>query len=167
MKGKHNNRSKQLKAALASSSGGHWEELMWISGLGEKYDVFYVTEKSGFLKAEANRKIYTVPKIDRKEKHFLLHFVKLVFTSLRIFLKEKPDVLISTGALAAIPLLYWGWIFRKTVIFIDSIARIEDLSLSGKLVYPIADLFIVQWKALQKKYPKAVYASGIFGDDEI
>ena len=89
--------------------------------------------------------------------------MKLTVLSLRILKKEKPDVLISTGALVAVPILYLGKIMGKKIVFVETIARIEELSLTGKLIYPIADCFIVQWDNLQKKYPKTIYASGIFG----
>lgn len=153
----------RIKIGLIASGGGHLEELRWIRGLEKKYNYFYLTERGGFDDAGYIKHAYFVEKINRKEKFFFIHFFKLILYSFRILLKEKPDVLISTGALVAVPILYLGKLFGKKIIFIETIARIESLSLTGKLIYPIADCFIVQWEELQQKYPKTVYASGIFG----
>ena len=48
------------------------------------------------------------------------------------------------------------------VIYVESYTRLKDLSLSGKIIYPLADLFVVQWKQLAHKYPKAVYGGALF-----
>lgn len=154
---------RKIKVGLIASGGGHLEELRWIRGLEKKYNYFYLTERGGFDDAGYIKNAYFVNKINRKEKFFLIHFLKLTVLSLRILKKEKPDVLISTGALVAVPILYLGKIMGKKIVFVETIARIEELSLTGKLIYPIADCFIVQWDNLQKKYPKTIYASGIFG----
>lgn len=84
------------------------EELRWIRGLEKKYNYFYLTERGGFDDAGYIKNAYFVNKINRKEKFFLIHFLKLTVLSLRILKKEKPDVLISTGALVAVPILYLG-----------------------------------------------------------
>lgn len=152
-----------VKIGLIASSGGHLEELRWMRGLERNYSYFYLTERGGFENANYIQNAYFVDKIDRKEKGFLYHFIKLSFYSLSVLRKEKPDILISTGSLVAVPILYLGKLMGKKIIFVETIARIEDLSLTGKLIYPIANYFIVQWESLRKKYPKAVYASGIFG----
>lgn len=82
-----------------------------------------------------------------------------LFQVIRIFLIEKPSILFSTGAEIAIPTFYIGKVFFKTkLIFLESLARVNDLSYTGKFLYPIADLFLVQWPELLKKAgPKAVY----------
>ena len=51
---------------------------------------------------------------------------------------------------------------RKKIIYIESFARVDNASLTGKLFYKIADVFIVQWEELLKIYPKAIYGGGIF-----
>ena len=76
--------------------------------------------------------------------------------------KEQPDVVITTGALLAFPFCLLAKLMGKKVVYIESFARVYDKSLTGKLVYPFADLFIVQWESMLKCYPKAVYTGGIF-----
>ena len=83
------------------------------------------------------------------------------FTSLKIFLKERPDFVISTGALATIPMCIIAKIFRKKVIFIESFAKVNSPTLTGKLIYKFADQFYVQWEDMLKVYPKGIY-KGIY-----
>ena len=71
-------------------------------------------------------------------------------------MKIKPDVIVSTGTHTTVPMCYFGKLFRKKVIYIETYANITKRTLSGKFVYPISDLFIVQWKQMKKLYPKAL-----------
>jgi UDP-N-acetylglucosamine:LPS N-acetylglucosamine transferase len=89
---------------------------------------------------------------------FLTALVNL-FQFIRIFWKEKPSILFSTGAEIAVPAFYVGKIFFRTrLIFLETLTRVKDLSYAGKVLYPIVDLFLVQWPELLKKAgPKAVY----------
>jgi beta-1,4-N-acetylglucosaminyltransferase len=78
---------------------------------------------------------------------------------MRILLKERPDVVISTGGgEIAIPFCYAGKLMGAKVVFIETLARVTTRSAAGKLIYPIADLFLVQWESLLKLYgSKAQY----------
>jgi len=107
-------------------------------------------------------KTYYVSRINRKEIAFIPKFIGTFVKSLYILIKEKPDVIISTGALATFPVCLLGKILRKKIIYIESFARVETASLTGKLVYPFADEFIVQWEEMLLIYPKAKYGGGIF-----
>ena len=106
--------------------------------------------------------IYILKQINRREKAFIIHFIKLFIESVKILRKEKPDYIITTGALIAYPFCVLSKIFKIKVIYIESFARIENCSLTGKLVYPLADLFLVQWETMLRFYPKAKYVGGIF-----
>lgn len=123
---------------------------------------FLVTEKMDVEMDLPWKKIYRTQQINRKEKWFFVRFVKLIIFSSKIILCEKPDIIISTGALVTVPLCVLGKLFRKKLIFIESFARVNKPSLSGKLIYPFADLFMIQWETLKKYYPKAIYVGGIF-----
>lgn len=150
------------KACFIASSGGHWEELMCLREITDAYDTFYVTEEGGQAKDSNLEKVYTLPQINRHEKKFFRHFVKLFKSTFEIFKKEKPDFVITTGALIAFPFCVFAKFQGIKVIYIESFARVNNPSLTGKLVYPFADLFLVQWEPLLKFYPKAKYAGGIF-----
>jgi len=81
---------------------------------------------------------------------------------IRIFAREKPDVLFSTGAEIAIPAFYIGkFLFGVKLIFLESITRIKDISLGGKIIMPIVDLFLVQWQDLAQRYKKAKFVGRI------
>ena len=81
--------------------------------------------------------------------------------SFKILNKERPDLIISTGAGIAVPFIYIAKIFKIKTIYIESLTRVEKLSLTGKLIYPIVDLLLVQWPELEKKYSKAKFKGQI------
>ena len=153
---------KKKKICFAASSGGHLEEIACLKPIAEKYDSFLLTEYGGFNPITIGEKRYYISQINRREKAFALKFLKLFFYSLRILLREKPDIIISTGALATCPICVIGKILGIKIIYIESFARVENASLTGRLMYKIADLFIVQWKELLSIYPNAVYRGSIF-----
>ena len=151
------------KICFVSSSGGHWEEMMCLETIAKENMSFFVTEEGEQMKSSSSiSKIYGIPQINRKEKHFLLHFIKLFGTALKIITIEQPDFIITTGALVAYPFCVIGKLKGKKIIYIESFARVTEKSLTGRLVYPFADLFLVQWEPLKKLYPKARYVGGIF-----
>lgn len=152
------------KICFIASSGGHIQELSWLFSLTDCYDGFLVTERDGFEGRYTLPNTYYFDKIDRKEKGFFLRFLKLIRFSVGIFRKEKPDIILSTGALVSVPMLYIGKLMGRRIIYMESMARVDSRSLTGRLVYPIADLFLVQWESMRSLYPRAVYASRLFGE---
>lgn len=148
------------KLLFTSSSGGHLEELLQLNELINEQSVL-VTEGKVAAKVKFKKK-YFIKQINRKEKYFLIHFIKLIICEFKILQKEKPDIVISTGALITVPLCILAKIMGKKVIYIESFARITTPSLTGKILYHFADLFVVQWKELLDVYPKAKYFGGIF-----
>lgn len=151
-----------MKLCMVSSSGGHWEELMCLKELRETHECIYVTEAGGQAADSGLSNVHLVPQINRREKAFFLHFLQLFCRAAGILKKEKPDCVITTGALIAFPFCLLAKLSRKKVIYIESFARISSKSLTGRLVYPFADLFLVQWESMLEVYPKAQYVGGIF-----
>ncbi|MBB1071735.1 polysaccharide biosynthesis protein [Limosilactobacillus reuteri] len=151
------------KILFTASSGGHLSELTQLKKIILNNTSFLLTEKSEELSDSYiyQRVFYTNP-INRKEKFFIIKFIKLFFKSMILYLKVKPDIVISTGALATVPICLISKMFNKKIIYIESFARIYDPSLTGKIMYRFADVFIIQWKELKKFYPKAKYFGGIF-----
>ena len=76
--------------------------------------------------------------------------------------KERPDLLVSSGAAVAVPFFYLGKLFGAKTIYIEVFDRIDKPTLTGKLVYPITDRFIVQWEEMKQVYPKAINLGSIF-----
>jgi len=152
------------KVLFISSEGGHFAELQKIEF--NRYDYQIVTEKT------ASTKVY---KEKYKNKiHYLLYgtrktpiryfFILLInfFVSLFYFLRYWPDVVITTGTHTAVPMCFIAKMFFKKVIWIETYASINRRTLAGRIVYPIANTFIVQWKSMKKLYPKAKYFGGVF-----
>lgn len=135
------------KICFVSSSGGHLKEIIALKELSNYYSAFLVSEKSDFTNVDFGCKQYFVSKIDRKERFFIFHFFTLFFKALNILRTEKPDIVLTTGALASFPFCLLGKFLSMKIIYIESYARINKPSLTGKLVYRFADLFIVQWKS--------------------
>ena len=87
----------------------------------------------------------------------MLVILVMFFEQLFIYLLERPDIVITTGAGLVIPMCLIAKFFKKKVIYIESFARINSINKSGKFLYKYADLFIVQWQSLLKIYPNAIY----------
>ena len=84
------------------------------------------------------------------------------FKSLWIIIKERPDVVITTGVLAIIPLCVLMKLMKKKVVYIESFAKISSPTETGKLIYKFADRFYVQWESMKEFYPNALYLGGIY-----
>ncbi len=142
-----------MKICLVGSSGGHLTHLMQLEGWWSRYDRFWVT----FNKEDARSYL-------QNEKKYWCHYptnrnlknlVKNAFLAYKVLRKERPDVIVSTGAAAAVPFFYIGKLFAAKLIYIEVLDRIEAPSLTGRAVYPITDKFIVQWEEQKKFYKKA------------
>ncbi|MBP3199485.1 MAG: polysaccharide biosynthesis protein [Butyrivibrio sp.] len=152
-----------MKIAFVSSSGGHLEEISRLKAIEGNYNCFLVTEKSDFeVKNFCENKRYYVPMMNRRQISFFPKFLWLFFLTLIILLKEKPDFIITTGALVAYPFCVIGKLLGIKVIYVESFARVNEPSLTGKLVYNLSDLFMVQWEDMLEKYPKSMLGGSIF-----
>ena len=149
-----------------SSTGGHFVELMQLKPLFKKYDYHIVTEKTVNnvkLKKQYGKKIDFLV-YGTKDHKFVYPFKLLIncFLCLFIFIKFRPKYIVSTGAHVAGPMCLLGKIFGCKIIFIETFANMTTKTITGKIVYKFADLFIVQWKSMLKLYPKAKYFGGVF-----
>lgn len=150
-----------MKVCFIASSGGHFQQLMMLEPLMEKYESFVVTEKTNY-QLKCKHPMYYVPQIQRKEKLWGLRFVGIALKSIKIFLKEKPDVIISTGVLATLPMCFLGKIFRKRIIFIESFAKSEKPTLTGRVMVKLSDKVYVQWQSLLGFYTEATCLGSIY-----
>ncbi len=80
----------------------------------------------------------------------------------KVLRKERPDVIISTGAAVAVPFFYLGKLFGAKLIYIEVFDRINTSTMTGKMVHPITDRFIVQWEEMKQVYSKAIDLGSIF-----
>ena len=149
------------KICFIASSGGHFEQLMMLKPLMDSNRSFIVTEKTNYS-VNTNEKVYYLKQVNRHELKFIPLMILNSFKSLKVFMKEKPDVIISTGALSVIPICVIGKVFRKKIIFIESFAKITSPTLTGRFIYKFADRFYIQWESLRKLYPNAINKGGIY-----
>jgi beta-1,4-N-acetylglucosaminyltransferase len=150
------------KVCFTASSGGHYEQMMMLKSLMDKYESFIVTEKTSYCAENKNYRTYYLKQINRKEASCGIKLIMNTITSIRILLKEKPEVVVSTGVLSTIPICIIAKLFRKKLIYIESFAKVNSPTLTGKLMYKFADLFLVQWEEMKRIYPKALYVGGIY-----
>ncbi len=157
------------KVLFIASTGGHLSELMQLKELFKYYDYHIVTEKT---KTNVSLKDEYKDKIDflifGTKDHFLTYPFKFFINclkSIRLYHKIKPEFIITTGTHTAVPIIFYAKLFHKKktkVIFIETFANSVTRTLSGKMIYKRADLFVVQWKSMQKLYPKATYGGWIY-----
>ena len=151
-----------MKICFAASSGGHFEQLMMLKPLMEKYDSFIITEKTDYEVTAGTNKIYYVDQINRKELLFGVKLIWNILISLRIFFKERPDIVICTGVLAMLPICRIAKFFNKKLIYIESFAKVTSATMSGKYLYKYADQFYVQWESMKEIFHDAKYLGGIY-----
>lgn len=157
---------KKKKVLFISSTGGHLTELLQLKPLFSKYDYHIITEKDKTnkdLKNKYKERISYLPYGTRS--HFFKYifiYLFLILKTIYLYFKIKPKVIITTGTHTAGPMCYLGKIFGSKIIYIETFANINKKTATGKLIYPIADLFIVQWEEMLKLYPKAIYGGAIF-----
>lgn len=147
---------------LTASSGGHLEEIANLDPLETFFEVILLTEKTSCDISSWYDKVYYVPQVNRKELKCVLKLISNAFTSWKVLRCHKPAAVISTGALATIPVCLFAKLKGIKVIYIESFARMDSPSRTGRLMYKIADKTIVQWAAVQKFYPNAIYGGSIF-----
>ena len=149
-----------------SSTGGHFNELMQLKPLMDKCNYHIVTEKTkqnSNLKEKFGKKLNFLI-YETKKKPFKYMFVLLAnsFISLYIFLKFRPQVVVTTGTHTAGPMCCIARLLGSKVIYIETYANRISKTSAGKLLYYVANDFIVQWKEMLKLYPKAKYFGGIY-----
>lgn len=149
-----------MKVCLVGSSGGHLTHLYMLKPFWEKKDRFWVTfpkeDAKGLLKSEKMYGCYFPTNRNLK------NLFKNTILAWKVLHKEKPDLIISSGAAVSVPFFYIGKMMGIKLIYIEVFDRIDKPTLSGKLVYPVADKFIVQWEQMKKVYPKAINLGSIF-----
>lgn len=154
------------KVIFISSTGGHLTELLQLKSMFQDYDYYLISENTKAnqgLKKEYPKRYFSLAFGTRV--HFVRYLLKFgfnCFKSLYLFIRIRPDVVITTGTHTAVPMCKIAHFFHKKVIWIETMANAKTPTASGKMIYPIADLFIVQWESMLEVYPNAVYGGWIF-----
>lgn len=150
------------KICFISSSGGHLEQIKQLTEVAGKYEHYYVLPKNSSTVSFKEKK-YLVGDFYRKNRvQFMFRFVFTAMQQLFIFIKEKPDVVITTGAGVVIPTCLYAYLFGKKLIYIESFARMKSLNKTAELLSKYSNLFIVQWEDLLKIAPNSTYGGWIY-----
>nr|CAH0099192.1 unnamed protein product [Daphnia galeata] len=177
------NRQKPVKILIVMGSGGHTGEmlrLLYTLDFRHFSPRLYLVARTDDMSAQRVQQLesshvstadsfQTVAISRSREVHqswisTILSFVQSTLDSLRILLSYQPDLILCNGPGTCVPpclvalLLRVLWIKRSTIVFVESICRVNTLSLTGKLmVHLLADRSIVQWPELHAKYPQTVF----------
>lgn len=145
----------KLRICLAASAGGHISQLLKLAKSWDGYETFCVTTTQ-VVRNNLSRlgEVYVVGECNRQHP---IRVITVLLRCLRIVFKEKPDVVISTGAAAGCMLCFLGKMIGAKVVWVDSITNVERISLSGRMVRYVADLFLVQWPELAGRYKKVEF----------
>jgi beta-1,4-N-acetylglucosaminyltransferase len=144
--------SARLKIALVSSAGGHLLQLHRLGPWWEKHERFWVTfdlPDSRSLLAD-ERVLFAFHPTTRNVPN-LARNLRLAWRTLR---RERPDVIVSTGAGVAFPFFLIARLLHIKTVYIEVYDRIDLATLTGRLCYPISDLFLLQWSEQARFYPR-------------
>ena len=154
------------KVLFISSTGGHLSEMMQLKPMFKKYNYHIITEYTdstkNLCKTYEGKVDYLVYGTKDHLFSYIFKFSFNILKSFYLYFKIRPKYIVSTGTHTALPMCYIGKLFGSKIIFIETFANSKTKTLSGKLVYPIADLFIVQWESMLKLYPKALLGGWIY-----
>ena len=143
-----------MKIALVCYGGGHLYQLHILEEFWGKHDRFWVTFKKAdalsLLKEERTYWAY------HPATRNIRNLIRNSFLAWKILRRERPDVIVSTGAAVAVPFFYLAKLFRIKTVFIEVYDRIDRPTLTGRLVYPVADAFVIQWPEQKKSFPRGI-----------
>ncbi|KAM6327050.1 UDP-N-acetylglucosamine transferase subunit ALG14 [Podargus strigoides] len=180
-------RTPPLRLLVVAGSGGHTTEILrLLSCLSESYSPrHYIIADSDKMSEAKIRSFeqkraetfsssqFTLDRIPRSREvrqswtSSVVSTLYSILYSLPLTYKLKPDLILCNGPGTCVPvcisalLLGLLGIKRAIIVYVESICRVETLSLSGKILYYFSDYFIVQWPNLKEKYPKSVYLGRI------
>jgi beta-1,4-N-acetylglucosaminyltransferase len=182
-------RTTPIRTLIILGSGGHTTEMLFMTKHLHKalYNPIYYckastdttsrdrlrtvlgTNNHDFPEEDAkNRRLYDIP----RAREVGQSYTSSVFTTLyacffafRLVFQLRPELILCNGPGTSIPIILAGLVLRVLgvksckIVFIESYCRVQTLSMTGKILYPIADLFMVHWKELHKKYPNSILTS--------
>lgn len=141
-------RSGSKKVLIVASPGGHLMQMLALEPAWSDAERTWVTLRSTDVEylLQDEDVIYGYGPTPRD----IGNFFRNLRLARRILREQDPGVIISTGAGLALPFFLLGRIQRRRLIYVESITRVEKLALTGRLVYPLADAFFVQWGSLSQ-----------------
>lgn len=146
-----------MKICIVSSCGGHLAEVRQLRTVYEQFDWFYVLNDRILLSQDMEGRTYFIRHSERDWKVLIN-----IWEAWKIIQREQPDVFISTGAGPIVPFAILARMFRRKVLFIETVTRVHAPSLTGRIMYYLADVFLYQWESLSGHYPKGRFIGLLF-----
>jgi UDP-N-acetylglucosamine:LPS N-acetylglucosamine transferase len=134
-----------MKVLAIASAGGHWIQLLRLLPAFEEHEVVFASTHKSFSETVDGYSFYTVPDASRWNK------LKLIYMATRLaglVFSVKPDIVITTGAAPGLMGIISGKLFGAKTVWVDSIANVEKISMSGRIALLFADRVYTQWPAL-------------------
>ena len=136
------------RVLFVSSSGGHWVQLRRIRRAFDGWSQYYACTNAGYRSTvDPDERFFGVPEATRWNK---LRLVYQALVVLWILLRTRPEVVVSTGASPGFFAMLFGRLLRRKTIWVDSIANVDEMSLSGQQAGHFADLWLTQWRHLAR-----------------
>jgi beta-1,4-N-acetylglucosaminyltransferase len=146
-----------MKVCVVSSCGGHLTEVRALKPAYEAYPHFYVLNDSALLPVDMEGRTFFIAHSERDWRFF-----KNLWEAFYILQRERPQIIISTGAGPVVPFAIVGRLFfRCRVVFVETFTRVQSPSLTGRIMYYLAHVFLFQREQLAKYFPKGIYGGGL------
>ena len=149
----------RYRVLLVCSSGGHLAQLMrlrpWWETLDRSWACFPLADARSLLEGER------VDWVHHPTTRNLPNLVRNLVLAVRVLRRERPDVIVSTGAGAAVPFFWIGRLLRCRTVFLEVFDRVDSATLTGRLCAPVTDLMLVQWPEQRALYRRAVVAGTV------
>lgn len=149
-----------MKKILAVASvGGHWIQLRRITNaLSSRYEIAYASTSKGCGATIAPASFHLIDDFSRWDAY---KAIPALFKAVAIIIKEKPDIVLTTGAAPGLIIAFAAWLSRRKTIWVDSIANVEHLSACGKIAKRFASRTYTQWPELADK--QTLFSGNILG----
>lgn len=147
-----------MKILLVCSTGGHFNALQKLGDFWGQHDCFWVTFRTDATEvALKHKKVYWAYSPTNRN---LPNLIRNLILSAQVVWRERPQMILSTGAGVAVPFIIIGKLFGCKTVFVESFTRVKQLSLSARLTMPFLDVVYVHWEQLKQRYPKAELITG-------
>jgi beta-1,4-N-acetylglucosaminyltransferase len=148
-----------LRVLLVCSSGGHLTQLHTLKPWWERHDRLWVTfEKLDSASLLGDERVAWAHHPTTRNLRNLARNLGLAWRLLRSF---RPDVVVSSGAGVAFPFFLLARLFGHKTVYVEVYDRIDTATMTGRLCYPLSDLFLLQWEEQRRNYPKGVVIGGL------
>lgn len=137
----------KIKIIAVASAGGHWEQLMLMRATLERYDVQYVSTDRLLAELDCQSSVEIIPDCSKQTP---LRLARCAIAALRLVLRHRPQVVVTTGAAPGFFCILAGRLVGARTLWIDSVANGDELSTGGKLATTFADNCWTQWEHLAR-----------------